>query len=628
MNKRYQFGLLVLLCTFLFPSSLVAETSGTLKESHYAINHLEPANWWVGMNYHQVELMVHGDNISATQPHINYSGVQILSVVKTDNPNYLFVQIDIAANAKPGRFPIEFQLNGETKSRFDYTLFAREKNSAQRKGFSTKDAIYLITPDRFANGDTNNDAVAGLTEQPDRTFKGGRHGGDIAGMTKHLDYIAKMGFTQIWPNPLTENNQPQYSYHGYAATNLYLIDARYGTNEDFKHFVRKAQQKSIGVIQDVVLNHIGSQHWWMNDLPAKDWLNFPAEFVATTHRRTTVQDPYADPQDKELFVSGWFVKSMPDLNQRNPQLANYLIQNSLWWIEYAGLSGIREDTYGYADEQFLSRWAKAIMDEYPHFNIVGEEWSNNPAVVAHWQRGKENKSGHVSYLPSMMDFPIHETLRQVLLEEESWDKGFVRLYEMLANDFVYPDPFNLVLFPENHDTSRIYSHLNEDLDLFKMAMVYAATMRGIPQFYYGSEVLMTSPRERDDGAVRADMPGGWKGDTKNAFTGKGLSAKERDAQHFIKTLLNWRKNSAVIHRGKLRHYAPENGVYVYVRYLDDKAVMILLNKNKQEVTHHLLAYREFLEGKKKAVDVLSKRTIDITKPLQLAASSSLIIELQ
>jgi glycosidase len=628
MHKPSLSGLLVLLCTLLFSYPVVAEGNSAVEENHYAIKHLEPANWWVGMNYHQVELMVHGDNISATQPQINYPGVQILSVVKTDNPNYLFVTIDIAAHTKPGKFPIEFQQDGKIQSRFKYELLARGKNSAQRQGFSPKDAIYLITPDRFANGDTKNDAVAGLTEQPDRTFKGGRHGGDIAGMTQHLDYIANMGFTQIWPNPLTENNQPQYSYHGYAATNLYLTDARYGTNEEFKRFVAKAKQKGMGVIQDIVLNHIGSKHWWMNDMPAKDWLNFPAEFIATNHRRTTVQDPYADPQDKELFVSGWFVKSMPDLNQRNPQLANYLIQNSLWWIEYAGLSGIREDTYGYADEQFLSRWAKAIMDEYPNFNIVGEEWSTNPAVVAHWQRVKENKSGHISYMPSVMDFPIHETLRQVLLEDESWDKGFVRLYEMLANDFVYADPFNLVVFPENHDTSRIYSVLNEDLDLFKMAMVYTATMRGIPQFYYGSEVLLTSPRERDDGAVRADMPGGWKGDTKNAFTGTGLTAKEKESQQFIKTLLNWRKNADVIHRGKLRHYAPENGVYVYVRYLDDKAVMVLLNKNKQAVTHPLLAYREFLDGKKKAVDVLNKHKVDITKPLSLAAKSSLIIELQ
>lgn len=614
-------------CALLLMSALVFSRC-LWAADNYTIQHLEPANWWVGMKYHQVELIVHGNNISATQPKIDYPGVKITSIVKTGNPNYLFVTINISAQAKPGKFPIEFQINGETQRQFEYELLAREKNSAQRQGFSAKDAIYLITPDRFANGNPANDAMPGLAEQPNREFKGGRHGGDIAGMAQHLDYIAKMGFTQIWPNPLTENNQPQYSYHGYAATDLYKIDARYGTNEDFKKFAQKARQKGIGVIQDVVLNHIGSYHWWNRDLPASDWLNYQNAPMFTNHRRTTVQDPYADPLDKELFVKGWFVSSMPDLNQANPQLANYLIQNSLWWIEYAGLSGIREDTYGYADEKFLSRWAKAIMDEYPDFNIVGEEWSTNPAVVAHWQRGKENKSGHVSYMPSVMDFPIHETLRHVLVEEESWDKGWVRLYEMLANDFVYPDPFNLVVFPENHDTSRIYSVLDEDVDLFKTAMIYTATMRGIPQFYYGSEVLLTSPKERDDGAVRADMPGGWKGDTKNAFTGNGLTAKEKDTQQFVKTLLNWRKKSDVIQYGKLRHYAPANGVYVFVRYLDDKAVMVLLNKNKQDITHNLLAYSAFLNGKKSARDVLANKTVTLGESIVLPAKTSMILELE
>lgn len=592
------------------------------------IQHLEPANWWVGMKYNQIELLVHGEQISEAVPVIDYPGVNILSVAKTDNPNYLFVTIQIADAAKPGKFPIAFQHNGETKSSFEYTLLAREKNSAQRQGFSPKDAIYLITPDRFANGNPANDAMPGLTEQPDRSNKGGRHGGDIAGMTQHLDYIAAMGFTQVWPNPLTENNQPQYSYHGYSATNLYLIDARYGTNEDFKNFVRKAKQKGLGVIQDVVLNHIGSKHWWMDDLPAKDWINFQKSPEYTNHRRTTIQDPYADPRDRDLFVNGWFVDTMPDLNQRNPHLANYLIQNTLWWVEYAGLSGIREDTYGYADAQFLSRWSKAVMDEYPHFNIVGEEWSVNPAVVAHWQRGKENKSGHVSYMPSVMDFPIHETLRHVLVEEESWDKGLVRLYEMLSNDFVYADPFNLVTFAENHDTSRLYSVLDEDLDLFKTAMIYMATMRGIPQFYYGSEVLLTSPKERDDGAVRADMPGGWKGDLKNVFTGKGLTAKEKDAQQFIKKLLNWRKKSDVIHQGKLRHYAPQNSVYAYVRYLDNKAVLVLINKSKQDVEHSLAPYKEFIAGKKSATNVMLNKKITLGDAVTLPAKTSLILELQ
>ena len=607
----------ICLCLFL-PIQTLAQD--------YHVKHLEPANWWVGMKYHQIELMIHGDKIGNASVAVDYPGVTVVETVPADSPNYLFVTLDISAAAKPGKFPLRFLVNSEEKSRFNYELLAREKNSVNRQGFTALDAIYLITPDRFANGNPANDAMPGLTEQPKRDFKGGRHGGDIAGMTQHLDYIAKMGFTQVWPNPLTENNQPEYSYHGYAATDLYLTDARYGTNEDFKQFVHKAKQKGIGVIQDIVLNHIGSKHWWMADLPEKDWLNFQNKYTETSHRRTVVQDPYAAPADKELFVSGWFVPSMPDLNQRNPHMAKYLIQNTIWWIEYAGLSGVREDTYGYADADFLSLWGKTIMEEYPNFSMVGEEWSSNPAVVAHWQKGKQNPSGHIPYMNSMMDFHIHDTLKIALNEEESWGNGIVRLYEALANDHLYPDPFNLVIFPDNHDTPRIYSALNDDLDLFKMAMVYMATMRGIPQFYYGSEILLTSPKERDDGAVRADMPGGWKGDTKNAFTGTGLTAKEKDAQQFIKNLLNWRKKSDVIHRGKLMHFAPIDGIYVYIRYLDDKKVMVVLNKNKQEKTLALQRFDSLLTGTKSARDVLANQKMTLGDSLLLPAKSSLVLE--
>lgn len=594
--------------------------------AEFSIQHLEPANWWVGMKYHQVELMVHGENISSTTPVIDYSGVRLLDTKKVDNPNYLFLTIDIGDAAKPGKFPIRFMRDNQQKSSFTYQLFAREPGSAARKGFSPADAIYLITPDRFANGNPANDKMPGMLELPDRKFNGGRHGGDIAGMSAHLDYVAAMGFTQIWPTPLTENNQPKYSYHGYAATNLYQIDRRYGSNADFKQFVSDARKRGLGVIQDIVLNHIGSSHWWMADLPTKDWVNFPNNYTETSHRRTTIQDPHAAPEDRERFVGGWFVKTMPDLNQRNPFLARYLIQNSIWWVEYAGLSGIREDTYGYSDEKFLSQWGKALLDEYPDFTMVGEEWSNNPSIVAHWQRGKINPDGHIPYMPSMMDFPIHEALRTALAEPEAWGTGTVRLYEALANDFIYPDPDKLVIFAENHDTSRIYSLLNEDVDLFKMAMVYMASMRGIPQFYYGSEILMTSPKERDDGAVRADMPGGWKGDAKNAFTAKGLTAKERDMQAFMKKLLNWRKSSEVIHHGKLQHFAPVDGVYVYVRYLDKRAVMVVLNKNNESKALQLNRFHQFLEGKT-GMDVMSGAVLNLHDSLSVPAKTAQIIEL-
>lgn len=602
--------------------------SANVSAEKYAIQHLEPANWWVGMKYNQVQLLVHGEAIAELEPRLNYKGVKIVDVTRVANPNYLFVTLSIAKSAKPGQFDIEFIADKKINARFTYTLDARAKDSAQREGFSSADAIYLITPDRFANGDPHNDSHSAMTEPANRTDKNGRHGGDLAGMTQHLDYIAAMGFTQIWPSPLLENNQPKYSYHGYAATDLYRIDPRFGTNADFKSFVAQARKKDIGVIQDIILNHIGSQHWWMKDLPTQDWLNHQQSYHETNHRRTTIQDPYAAPADKNSFVNGWFTPQMPDLNQRNPLLARYLIQNSLWWVEYAGLSGIREDTYGYADEEFLSQWAKVLMEEYPNFNIVGEEWSNNPAVVAHWQKGKHNTSGHVSYLPSLMDFPLHETLRTALLEEESWNQGFIQLYEMLANDFLYPDPFNLVVFPENHDTSRIYSYLHEDLDLFKMAMVYTATMRGIPQFYYGSEVLITSPRERDDGAVRADMPGGWAGDKVNAFTGKGLDQQQVDAQTTLKKLLNWRKETSVIHDGKLQHFAPENGTYVYFRYNTEQAAMVILNKNNESQQLDLTRFADRLKNANSGVNIITQERVDLKQSLMLNAKSATVIQLQ
>ncbi|RYF63976.1 MAG: alpha-amlyase, partial [Comamonadaceae bacterium] len=375
----------------------------------------------------------------------------------------------------------------------------------------------------------------------------GRHGGDIAGIRQHLDYIAGMGFTQLWPTPMLENNQPQYSYHGYAITDLYRTDPRMGSNEDFRALSREAKAKGVGIVMDVVLNHIGSKHWWMRDLPAKDWINHGGTFAPTNHRRTTIQDPHAAPADRAAFVEGWFVDAMPDLNQRNPHLARYLIQNTLWWIEYGGLSGIREDTFGYADTGFLSEWGKAVLDEYPGFAMVGEEWSNNPLVVAHWQRGKFNASGHVPHMPSMMDFPVHLALRNALVQPEGPETGWVGLYEMLANDFVYPDPGALVVFAENHDTSRLLALLDGDLAAWKLGMAYLATVRGTPQFYYGSEVLLRGPKERNDGQLRADMPGGWRDDVANAFTGSGLSAAQREAQDYTRALFHWRKRTPVLH---------------------------------------------------------------------------------
>lgn len=593
------------------------------------IDHLEPANWWVGMRHHRVELMVHGQGIASLTPRLSRAGVAIVDVQTTGTPNYLFVTVDIGADAAPGTFDIEF-LDGErVAATHPWRLDAREPGSAQRRGFDARDAIYLVTPDRFANGDPGNDSIATMRETADRDDPNGRHGGDIAGIRQHLDYIAGMGFTQLWPTPLLENDQPKHSYHGYAITDLYRTDPRMGSNEDVRALSREARMRGIGLIMDVVLNHIGSGHWWMQDLPAGDWINHGGTFTPNNHRRTTIQDPHAAAADREAFVGGWFVQTMPDLNQRNPHLATYLIQNTLWWIEYAGLSGIREDTFGYADTDFLSAWAKAVLDEYPGFSMVGEEWSDNPAIVAHWQRGNVNPDGHVPYMPSMMDFPLHIALRDALVQPEAWDTGWVRLYEALANDFQYPDPGRLVVFAENHDTPRVLAHLDGDLDLWKIAMAYIATVRGTPQFYYGSEVLLRGPRERDDGALRADMPGGWTGDKADAFTGKGLSAAQQDAQAWLRRLLDWRKKTPVMHDGKLTHYAPADGVYVYVRHHDThKPVLVALNKNPGEFALPLARFDEFVRGHPSGFDVMKGRRVTLGESLRLPGESATILQLE
>ena len=592
------------------------------------IDHLEPANWWVGMKHDRVELMVHGDGIGATAPRLQRAGVRIVDVQKAENPNYLFVTVEIAPDAKPGGFDIEFTEGGKVVAKRAWRLDAREPGSAQRRGFDNRDAVYLITPDRFANAVPGNDNAPGLPDPANRTEPFGRHGGDIAGIRKHLDYIAGLGFTQVWITPLLENAQPNQSYHGYAITDLYRTDPRFGGNDDYRALSREARARGVGLIMDVVLNHIGSEHWWMKDPPSADWINNGGRFTPDNHRRTTIQDPHAAPGDRRGFLEGWFSEAMPDLNQRNPHLARYLIQNTLWWIEYAGLSGIREDTFGYSDTDFLSAWAKAVMDEYPNFAMVGEEWSPNAAVVAHWQRGKANPDGHVPYMTSMMDFPVHIALRDALLRPEGWDGGWTPLYEALANDFIYPDPGNLMVFAENHDTTRLLAHVDGDIGLWKLGVAYVATTRGVPQFYYGSEVLLRGPKERHDGELRADMPGGWAGDAADAFTGKGLNAAQRDAQDFVRKLFQWRKRTPVLHTGKLQHFAPADGVYVYFRYDGKDTVMVALNRNPEASALALDRFADFVEPGDRARDVLAGKNVELGASLSLPAKSATILQIE
>jgi glycosidase len=584
-----------------------------------AVQHMEPPFWWAGMQSPKLQLMVNAPKLADLEPSIDYPGVRIASVSRVANRNYLFINLVLAPDVAPGRFDIRFNAPGKQGLTYSYQLLARAPGSAQRQGFNTSDAIYQVMPDRFANGNPANDNVAGMPDKANRAEGNGRHGGDLAGMAAHLDYIKDMGFTQVWPTPLVENNQDIHSYHGYAATDHYKVDARYGSNEDYRAFVAQARSRGIGVIQDVVLSHIGSHHWWMKDMPMQDWLSYDGKYTPTAHHRVANIDPYGSKEDARNFTQGWFGPHMPDMNQTNPYVANYLIQNNIWWIEYAGLSGLRVDTYGYSDTAFLTEWSKRVLAEYPRLNMVGEEWSTRIPIVARWQ---------ALNAPSMMDFPLNDVLRKALGDTD----GTYRLYdvyETLAQDYLYTNPSNLVLFEGNHDLARSFSMVNSDPALLRMALAFTLTVPRIPQFYYGTEILMPSTvKGRDDPSYRHDMPGGWAGDKVNAFTGEGLSTEQRDMQAFVKKLANWRKTSSAVQHGKMMQYGPEQDTYVYFRYDGKQKVMVALNKNAKDITLYADRFREMLAGVRSGTDVITGRSVPLAGKFTLPARSVLVMELQ
>ncbi len=596
------------------------------------VQHVEPLNWFVGMKNPAVQLLAHGKDIGETTPQIDYPGVRITKVSKADSKNYLFIDLHIAPSTKPGTFPIRFRKNGAVTESVDYTLLPRQQAAAAFKGFTSADAVYLLVPDRFVNGDPGNDVVAGTREAKiDRSFPGGRHGGDIRGIINSLDYIRDMGFTAIWPTPMLENDMPAYSYHGYAITNHYKVDPRYGTLEEYRELSEKARQRGIKLIFDEVLNHTGSYYWWMGDLPFRDWLNFPDKYTQSSHRRTTNQDLYASQYDKDLMTKGWFDKTMPDMNGQNPFVSRYLIQNTIWWIETLQLGGVRQDTYGYSDKKLLDDWSCAIMTEYPNFSIVGEEWSTNPLIASYWQKGTKKHDGYEGCLNTVMDFPLQEALVQSLLGKEgaSYNSPFTKLYEALANDFVYPNPNQLLVFGDNHDMDRLFMQLSQDPALTQMALTYLLTMRGIPQVFYGTEILMDNTgHHKVDGLIRSDFPGGWAGDSVNAFTGKGLSKAQRETQDLVRKLLQWRKGNSVFASGKTMHFAPFDGVYVYFRYTAEKTVMVVMNRNKSATTFDTGRFAEILKGRTGARNVLTGETADIRSSLTVPGMAATVFEVR
>ncbi len=590
------------------------------------VDRVEPIFWWVGMKNPTVQLMVHGPEIASTEISLNYPGVKIKTISRQENPNFVFIDLNISPEAKAGTFPIQFRKNKKEVVSYTYELKNREPHSAERKGFDTSDVIYLITPDRFVNGNQANDVSATEKELPNRADKNGIHGGDIQGIRNSLDYISKMGFTSVWLNPVLENNMTKISYHGYSTTDFYKVDAHLGTNEGYRELAQAIHQKGMKLMMDMIFNHIGSEHWWMNDMPSSDWLNNYPDFKITTHWRTINQDPYASEVDKKAMSDGCFVPTMPDLNQRNSFLKNYLIQNSIWWTEYVGLDGIRMDTYPYPDKFAMAEWSRRMLEEYPGFYMVGEEWTMNPAIISYWQKGKVNQDGFVSDLPGLMDFPLNNAVIQGLKNPNPG--GLFQMYEALSNDFQFPHPEKLVIFPDNHDMSRFYTQLGEDLDLFKMGIVFYATTRGIPQFFYGTEILKSNPGTEEHGIIRSDFPGGWEGDKVNAFNGTGLSDQQKQAQDFIRKVLNWRKTSEVVHSGKLMHFAPVGDVYVYFRFNQNGKVMVILNKNAHEKAIDSDRFSEIIGNCTSGKEVISGLNIPDLKNLKVPAMSAMIIELK
>ena len=588
------------------------------------LNRIEPPFWWTGFKNSSLQLMVYGERISETKPEIKYDGVELVTASSVENPNYLFLDLRLSQSVKPGKFEILFKQGAKTIIATTYELKAREKGSSQRIGFNNADVMYLIMPDRFANGDPSNDSKPDLLEKSNRNDPNGHHGGDLKGIQDHLDYFQDNGYTALWLNPVLENNMQQVSYHGYSTTDFYKVDGRYGTNADYQQLSKEAKKRGIKIVMDMIFNHIGLNHYWMKDMPTKDWINEYPKYSITNHKKSTIQDPYSSESDSKGYTDGWFVPSMPDLNQRNPHLANYLIQNSIWWIEYVGLDGIRMDTYSYPDKKMMADWTQKVMKEYPNFNMVGEEWHTNPAMVAYLQRGKVNPNGFKSYLTSLMDFPIQNALVKSMIE--GW--GFNHLYETLGMDFLYPKADNLVIFAENHDTERYFTAINEDIPKAKTAMTFLMTSRGIPQIYYGEEILMKGRKSDGDGQLRKDFPGGWEGDQVNGFTGVGLTAEQADYQRFLKKLVNWRKGKSVIHTGSLKHYYPMDNLYVYFRYNERETVMVILNMNKEEKILNTSRFAESLKGFTSGKEVMTGNAVSDLNNIAVPANTSMILELK
>ena len=616
------------------------------------IDRIEPTDWYVGLKDASLQLMVYGKDIKTADVTTDYPGVKIDSLVRLDSPNYLLVYMNVK-DAQPGTMTLLFQ-QGKQKKKVNYTLKAREKKGEERYGFSNADVLYMLMPDRFASGRTDNDQIKGLRPyKNDRTQPSLRHGGDLEGIRQHLDYFKELGVTALWFTPVLENDSPdhgtQSTYHGYATTNYYRVDPRFGSNEEYRQLCDEAHAKGIKIVMDMIFNHSGYEHPWTLDMPSKDWLNTPEwlspenqanavemktmdgaakvndKYLQTSYKLTPVVDPYASKIDLHETVDGWFVPTMPDLNQRNPHVIKYLIQNSIWWIETVGIDGIRMDTYPYADRDAMAQWMKIIGEEYPNFNTVGETWVTEPAYTAAWQKDSKLSEKN-SYLPTVMDFAFYDRINQAKNEEtDAWWNGFNRIYNNFVYDYLYPNPSNVMAFLENHDTDRFLGE-GKDTVALKQALALLLTVNRTPQLYYGTEVLMNGTKHITDGNVRKDFPGGFPGDTKNCFTREGRTQAENAMFDWLSRLLHWRQGNDVIIKGKQTQFIPFNGIYVIARQYNGKTVLTILNGNHKQADMQLDRYAEIIGNATAAKDVITGRTVKLDKKLSLKSRQTLILE--
>lgn len=587
---------------------------------------MEPPFWWTGMNNPQLQIMVHGDNIRDAVPSIDYDGVSIDSVARLDSKNYQIIYLNVSPKAKPGNINFTFK-NGKKKTKATYEL--KQRDGIQPNTFSSEDVLYLIMPDRFADGDTTNNTLEELNfpVAVNRNDPNARHGGDLKGIENNLDYIESLGVTAIWLNPVLENDMPGGAYHGYATTDYYRVDPRFGSNEEYRALIAESHKRGIKVVMDMIFNHSGSSHPWIDDLPSKDWLNYPNGSKLTNFRLSTINDPYASDYDRTRSVKGWFVPSMPDLNQENPHLMRYLIQNSIWWIEYSKIDGIRMDTYPYADMAPMAQWIADVQKEYPGYNIVGEAWYGDVAGTAYWQRGSRiNKQGDPN-LPTVMDFPTMIIATQAFTENTlEYGQGLNKIYNRLSLDYLYENPQNVLTFLDNHDTDRFLLTEPKNLGAWKQGIAFLLTTRGIPQIYYGTELLMHGDKKKSDGDVRKDVPGGFPGDETNVFTKEGRSALQNEAIDFLSKVATWRKGNKVISQGSLKHFMPENGMYVYERRLGDRRAVVIMNGTDRQLSVDMSIYSEILPTGTTLKDVITGEDFTITPEIHFAPRALYILE--